>query len=119
MEAFVLQLGEIFPNKSKETIRGILEMIEAETPDDPEEIKFENAVNFLSETGDLLDEAAGYDIPSATISDEDMSMHFNNLSEVFSDCCPDHLRNLCESRAQCFNFEDVFNELIKGKNEKP
>lgn len=117
MEAFVVQLREIFPNKSEETIRSILDIIEVETPNDPEQIKFENAVNFLSETGDLLDEAAGYNVSSSTLNDEQMSVHFNNLSEVFSDCCPDYLRHLCEEKAHCFDFEEIFNQLIEGKKK--
>lgn len=117
MDAFVTQLREIFPNKSEETIRDILDMIEFETPLDPEEIKFENAVNFLSETGDLLDEAAGYNnAMNSTLSDEEMSVHFNNLTEVFGDCCPDYLRNLLAGKEDCFNFEEIFNLLIEGNS---
>lgn len=92
---FVHQLREIFPNKSEETIQHILQIIYDETPTECGEIIFENAVNLLSESGCEADGVQQEDLSNQHM----LSGFYDQLVQIFPDCCNVYLRELVEKNA--------------------
>lgn len=128
---------EIFPNKSIEAIRDVIEIVLKQTPFDREDYQLENVINLLTETNDtndvvssemcnsgkisassgneenLLDEAAGH---SRTLNDQELSMYFEQLLELFPDACPSYVRDLCNKRLKTFiSLDSLLDEMTSSK----
>ncbi|KAF2879984.1 hypothetical protein ILUMI_26187 [Ignelater luminosus] len=125
-------IQELFPNKSIETIKDVIEIVLRQTPLDNEEYQLENVINLLTETTDdvqissekhnsgrisanssneenLLDEAAGH---SRTINEQELSMYFDQLLMLFPDACPSYVRDLCNKRRKTFiNLDSLIDEI--------
>ncbi|KAF5278107.1 hypothetical protein FQR65_LT03623 [Abscondita terminalis] len=113
-------IAELFPNKSLQTIREIVDMVKTSSPADSEEQQLENIVNCLmdctNENENNIDDVYLLDDDEASggsrVSETNLSQYFEQIMEIFTDACPSYVRNLCHEKAkQKINLDILINEM--------